>query len=152
MYNLLIVVALVMILFFLSHDKKFAKLFTKNTSFQVIAAIIVAYFSLNQINFGILLVVTVLMVLRYSYFNSNVLAPLKEKYKTPLIKDIHRIIEKFGDSDEEEEEQAQSMAMVPFINHIIENDRQEIDISAQNEELKYLFADLDQKMNSMINQ
>lgn len=139
MYNLVIVVVLVMLLFFLSHDKKFGKLFTKNGSLQVIAAIVLAYFSLNRINFGILLIVTVLMILRYSYFNSNVLAPLKDKYKTPLIKDIHRIIEKFGDEDDEPEPKPQPQT------------EQVIDVKTQNDELKMIFADLDKKMNSMIN-
>lgn len=127
MYNLVIIVILVMLLFLLSHDTKFAALFTKNHSFQIIVGIILLYFSLNQINFGILLVVTVLLMLRYSYINTNILGPLQNRYKTPLLKDLHNIIEKMGDVEEKED-----------VSSIIKT------------ELTQLFKDMDRKMDSII--
>ncbi len=133
MYNLVIIVILVMLLFLLSHDTKFAALFTKNHSFQIIVGIILLYFSLNQINFGILLVVTVLLMLRYSYINTNILGPLQNRYKTPLLKDLHNIIEKMGDVD--------------TVTSPIEKEELSSIIKT---ELTQLFKDMDRKMDSII--
>lgn len=159
MYNISVVIVLILIIFFLSNDKKFSKLFNRNRSLQIIVGLILAYFSLNNINFGILLVTTIFMVLRYSYINSNLLYPLKDR--SPIIKDLHKLIEKFSDGTEDDDNTVKSRLLEQIlktgqgsISDDIEINKDEdvsLDIKAQNDELKRLFADLDKKMNSMLN-
>ena len=54
----------------------------------------IVYFAMNKINFGIILVAILFIILRYSHFNDRVLGPYCEK--SPLIKDLYDLIDRFS--------------------------------------------------------
>jgi hypothetical protein len=105
----------------------------------------------------VILVILILLALRYSYIGNNLLS--KYRNHSPIIKDVHKLIEQFGDVDDDSDHGADKNEYTSIDRHDeidtekISNDidyEKWLDIKTENEELKKLFTDLDEKIGKII--
>lgn len=100
MYNVLVVVVLIVIIFFTSGDKHFSRVFG-SMSTQILFGLIVAYFSLTNGSFSMLLLGCILLALRYS----NIAALVKPySNRSPIVADFYKLLLSIRSSTVDEEE------------------------------------------------
>lgn len=101
MYNVLVVVVLIVIIFFTSGDKHFSRVFG-SMSTQILFALIVAYFSLTNGSFSILLLGCILLALRYS----NIAALVKPySNRSPIVADFYKLLLNIRSSTVDEDDE-----------------------------------------------